>query len=163
MMCSNVQSIKLIDCNLNDESLPIALKWFANKRFLMLSRNNFTILPLCIEEHGSLESLILDDCKFLQEIRGIPPNLKYLSLENCDSLSSSCRSMLLKQELHEGGGGTMFCLPGTELIPEWFEYDYRELSISFWFRKKLPSIALFFTTADWIISNGPVISFHQWL
>jgi Leucine-rich repeat (LRR) protein len=99
MVCSNVQSITLAECNLNDESLPIALKWFANERDLILSRNNFTILPLCIKEHGSLESLILDDCKFLQEIRGIPPNLKYLSLENCDSLSSSCRSMLLKQVL----------------------------------------------------------------
>ncbi|KAK2367511.1 TMV resistance protein N [Trifolium repens] len=146
MVCSNVQSITLAECNLNDESLPIALKWFANERDLILSRNNFTILPLCIKEHGSLESLILDDCKFLQEIRGIPPNLKYLSLENCDSLSSSC-------------GGTMFCLPGTELIPEWFEYDCRELSISFWFRKKLPSISLFFTTADRIISIRSVISF----
>ncbi|KAK2421685.1 TMV resistance protein N [Trifolium repens] len=152
MECSNVQSITLENCNLNDESLPIALKWFSNVRNLILSWNNFTILPLCIKEHGSLASLILDDCKFLQEIRGIPPNLKELSLENCDSLSSSCRSMLLKQELHEGGG-TMFCLPGTELIPEWFEYDYRELSFSFWFRKKLPSIALFFTTAEWVNKN----------
>ncbi|KAK2421656.1 TMV resistance protein N [Trifolium repens] len=146
MVCSNVQSIMLEDCNLNDESLPIALKWFANVTHLNLSENNFTILPLCIKEHGSLGFLKLNNCKFLQEIRGIPPNLKELSLANCDSLSSSSRSMLLNQELHEGGG-TTFCLPGTELIPEWFEYDCnRELSISFWFRKNLPSIALFFTT-----------------
>jgi hypothetical protein len=99
MVCSNVQSITLADCNLNDESLPIALKWFANVQIAVLSRNNFTILPLCIKEHGSLGFLKLNNCKFLQEIRGIPPNLKYLSLENCDSLSSSCRSMLLKQVL----------------------------------------------------------------
>jgi hypothetical protein len=99
MVCSNVQSITLSNCNLNDESLPIALKWFANVRNLILSKNNFIILPLCIKEHGSLESLILNNCKFLQEIKGIPPNLKELSLENCDSLSSSCRSMLLNQVL----------------------------------------------------------------
>jgi hypothetical protein len=42
----------------------------------------------------------------------------------------------------------MFHLPRIELIPEWFEYDYSELSISFWFRKKLPSIALCFTSAE---------------
>jgi Leucine-rich repeat (LRR) protein len=99
MVCSNKQLIMLVDCNLNDETLPIVLKWFANVRHLYLSGNNFTILPLCIKEHGSLETLVLDNCKFLQEIRGIPPNLKYLSAVNCDSLSSSCRSMLLKQVL----------------------------------------------------------------
>jgi hypothetical protein len=60
--------------------------------------------------------------------------------------------------LHEGGG-TMFCLPGTELIPEWFEYDYRDLSISFWFRKKLPFITLFLTTADRINDKDTNIGF----
>jgi Leucine-rich repeat (LRR) protein len=99
MVCSNVQSITLSNCNLNDESLPIALKWFANVTRLNLSGNNFTVLPLFIKEHVSLETLILDDCKFLQEIRGIPPNLKKLFLANCDSLSSSSRSMLLNQVL----------------------------------------------------------------
>jgi hypothetical protein len=64
---------------------------------LILSGSNFTILPECIKEHRSLMSLILDDCKWLQEIGGVPPNLKYLSAVNCESLSSSCRNMLLNQ------------------------------------------------------------------
>ncbi|XP_045817182.1 disease resistance protein RUN1-like [Trifolium pratense] len=149
MVSSNVKSLVLNGCyKLQDESLPIILKWFANVTELNLSNSNFTILPECIKEHQSLWSFNLEDCKYLQEIRGTPPNLKWLSALNCKSLSSSCRRMLLNQELHKGGG-TMFCLPGIAVIPEWFEYKNRGSSISFWFRDKLPSIALFCTT-EWI-------------
>jgi hypothetical protein len=45
--------------------------------------------------------------------------------------------------LHEAGS-TEFFLQGTASIPEWFEHQSRETSISFWFRNKLPAIALFF-------------------
>lgn len=34
-------------------------------------------------------------------------------------------------------------MPGTATIPEWFEHRSKGLSISFWFRNKFPSIALF--------------------
>ncbi|MCH79902.1 disease resistance protein [Trifolium medium] len=142
IVSSKVKSLVLIECNLTGESLPIVLKWFANVTNLNLSKSNFTILPECIKEHRSLSRLYLDDCKFLQEIRGIPPNLKFLSALNCESLSSSCRSMLLNQELHEVGD-TMFRLPGTSRIPEWFEHQSTGQSNSFWFHKKLPSIAFF--------------------
>ncbi|GAU28123.1 hypothetical protein TSUD_295600, partial [Trifolium subterraneum] len=53
--------------------------------------------------------------------------------------------MLLNQELHEAGG-TMFCLPGTAWIPEWFEHQSKGRSTSFWFRNNIPSISLFVTS-----------------
>ncbi|CAJ2667212.1 unnamed protein product [Trifolium pratense] len=145
MVSSKLKSLGLRKCNLTDESLPIILKLFSNVTHLDLSMTNITILPECIKEHRSLRSLRLDDCKCLQEIRGIPPNLKYLSALNCESLSSSCRSMLINQELHEAGG-TMFSLPGTASIPEWFEHQSRGWSTSFWFRNNIPSIVLFVTS-----------------
>jgi hypothetical protein len=37
-------------------------------------------------------------------------------------------------------------LAGTLRIPEWFEHQCKGPSISFWFRNKLPSLALFFVT-----------------
>ncbi|KAK2421688.1 disease resistance protein RUN1 [Trifolium repens] len=155
----SLQKLQLSYCN-RLKNFPEILGKMENIETIYLSDTCIEELPDSFQNLTGLEdlslnreSLVLDDCKFLQVIRGIPPNLKYLYLENCDSLNSSCRSMLLNQELHEGGG-TKFCLPGTELISEWFEYDYRELSISFWFRKNLPSIAIFFTTADWIINKS---------
>ncbi|PNX81671.1 disease resistance-like protein [Trifolium pratense] len=141
MESSNVQSIVLTECNLTDESLPIVRKWFANVTYL-------DIKVECIKELRSLTRLNLDDCKRLQEIRGIPSYLKRLSALNCESLGSSCRKMQLNQELFEVGG-TMFCLPETARIPESFDHRSSGSSISFWLRCKLPFIPLFSTT-QWI-------------
>lgn len=44
--------------------------------------------------------------------------------------------------MHEYGG-TEFILPRSTKIPEWFEHQSRGPSISFWFRNKCPSVALF--------------------
>ncbi|KEH16186.1 resistance protein, putative [Medicago truncatula] len=73
---------------------------------------------------------------------GIPPSLKCLSALHCNSLTSSCRSMLLTQDVHEDGG-TEFSLAGSARIPEWFDQQSKGPSISFWFRDRFPSIALF--------------------
>jgi hypothetical protein len=92
MVSSNVQSNVLTECNLTDESLPIVRKWFANVTRL-------DIKVECMKELFSLTRLNLDDCKHLQEIRGIPSYLKHLSALNCESLGSSCRKMQLSQVL----------------------------------------------------------------
>jgi len=99
MVLTSPKGIKLKKCNLSDEFLPILVMWSANVEWLDLSGNNFTILPECIKDFQFLSSLTLDDCKCLREIRGIPPNLKYLSTKYCKSLTSSCRNMLLNQVL----------------------------------------------------------------
>ncbi|XP_057446770.1 disease resistance protein Roq1-like isoform X2 [Lotus japonicus] len=149
---SNVQRLYLLNCNLSDDFLLIGLSWFANVKELDLSGNDLKILPECIKECRFLWKLCLNNCKDLQEIRGIPPNLEHFSALDCKSLTSSCISMLLNQELHESGS-TLFRLPGTATVPEWFEHQSKGPSISFWFRGKLPSIALFLITHIFMTCN----------
>jgi len=166
---ANVEDLTLYKCNLSIEFLSILLKWFINVTYLDLSGNNFKILPECLNECHLLRVLDLDFCKSLEEIRGFPPNLYYLSAIGCEALSSSNRKMLLsqvcccfwkyivfdiqyfvidnvihrlqnKQKLNEAGCSNI-CFPnGTEGIPDWFERQKRFPS-SFWFRKKIPSIS----------------------
>ncbi|BAU01584.1 TMV resistance protein [Vigna angularis] len=140
ILSTNVQYLQLRCCNLTDDFFPTLLPWFANMKNLDLSGNNFTVIPECIKEFHFLTRLNLNFCERLQEIRGIPPNLKYFFAIDCQSLTSSCRSMLLNQELHEAGS-TFFYLPGAK-IAEWFEFQTLELPISFWFRGKLPAMAI---------------------
>ncbi|KAG4914975.1 hypothetical protein JHK87_052532 [Glycine soja] len=139
-LSSNIQYLQFRCCNLTDDFFRIVLPWFANVKNLDLPGNSFTVIPECIKECHFLTRLNLNYCEFLREIRGIPPNLKYFSAIECRSLTSSCRSKLLNQDLHEGGS-TFFYLPGAN-IPEWFEFQTSELPISFWFRNKLPAIAI---------------------
>ncbi|CAJ2635787.1 unnamed protein product [Trifolium pratense] len=135
---SNVECISLAFCELSNDFFPACLTWFVNVKELDLSRNNFTILPECIKECHLLKKLYLDYCQFLQEVRGVPPNLEIFSALWCKSWTST--DMLLHQELHEAGS-TMFYLPGSR-IPDWFEHRSSRGSISFWFRNKFPAIAL---------------------
>ncbi|KAH1193127.1 TMV resistance protein N [Glycine max] len=139
-LSSNIQYLQFRCCNLTDDFFRIVLPWFANVKNLDLPGNSFTVIPECIKECHFLTRLNLNYCEFLREIRGIPPNLKYFSAIECRSLTSSCRSKLLNQDLHEGGS-TFFYLPGAN-IPEWFEFQTSELPIPFWFRNKLPAIAI---------------------
>jgi hypothetical protein len=94
---SNVNRLSLERSNLSDECLPIILKWFANVEHLNLSKNNFKILPKCLDECHLISRLVLNGCKSLEEIRGIPPNLINFSAIKCESLTSQCRRMLLSQ------------------------------------------------------------------
>nr|WIL60025.1 nodulation protein [Melilotus officinalis] len=128
--------------NLSDECLQIVLKWCVNVKFLNLSHNDFKILPEFLSECHLLKDLFVENCKSLEEIKGIPPNLKRLYAKGCVSLSSSSRRMLLSKKLHEAGGTDFRFSKKTEAIgvPDWFEHKSRGQSISFWFRKKIPSI-----------------------
>ncbi|XP_050916962.1 disease resistance protein Roq1 isoform X2 [Lathyrus oleraceus] len=138
---SQVQHICLTKCKLSDEYLSIGLMLFANVKELHLTECQVTVLPKSIEKCHFLWRLVLDDCEELEEIKGIPPGLKELSALNCKSLTSSCKSKLLSQELHVYGN-TRFCLPRAK-IPEWFDHQWLAgLSTFFWFRNKFPSIVL---------------------
>ncbi|AES76172.1 putative TIR domain, P-loop containing nucleoside triphosphate hydrolase [Medicago truncatula] len=137
---SNVQMLDLNNSNLSDDCLPILLKWCVNVKYLNLSKNNFKILPECLSECHLLKHLYLDKCQYLEEIRGIPQNLEHLDAVNCYSLTSSCRRMLLSQKLHEAGCTRYYFPTGAERIPDWFEHQIRGQTVSFWFRKKIPSI-----------------------
>jgi Leucine-rich repeat (LRR) protein len=103
----NDESNSLLNSNVSDISLQVskheflttALMWFSNVEFLILSGSNIKILPECLRKCNFLKSIKLDGCKYLEEIRGIPPNLKELSALRCESLNSSSKSMLMSQVL----------------------------------------------------------------
>ncbi|XP_039689130.1 disease resistance protein RUN1 isoform X3 [Medicago truncatula] len=157
IMFSNVETLHLDAYYLPYECLQIVLKSCVNVKFLSLSRCNFKILPEYLNECHLMRTLVLNFNDHLEEIRGFPPNLKYLEAIGCKSLSSSSRRMLLSQQLHEAGC-TNICFPnGTEgiRIPDWFEHQSRGQSISFWFRKKIPSI-----TSIIILPDVQYISFR---
>ncbi|XP_027359406.1 TMV resistance protein N-like [Abrus precatorius] len=142
MLSSNVEHLNLQDCNLSDEFLALGLMWFANVKELDLSASNFSVLPECIKNCCFLWKLVLNRCKCLREIRGIPPNVEYLYAGCCESMTPWSRCFLLNQELHEARH-TEFLLPKTS-IPEWFDFKIIGKSISFWFRSTLPAIVLCF-------------------
>ncbi|CAK8532257.1 unnamed protein product [Lathyrus sativus] len=151
---SNVEHLNIKNNNLSDECLPIMFTWFPNVKYLFLSGNNFTILPECLNECHSIRIFELDGCTALEEIRGIPPNLKKFYAIKCKSLISSSRRMLLSQKLHEAGC-TEICLPiecdMSHMVPFWFEHQAQGQTISFWFRKRIPSIVVFYHPESFVL------------
>ncbi|KAI4357457.1 hypothetical protein L6164_001405 [Bauhinia variegata] len=133
--------VLILDNNkLTDKFLLTLLHWFPNLTELDLTANDFTILPEIINHCVFLRRLVLDRCYQLSEIRGIPSGVKHLSAKGCTSLISQSLSLLSSEKLHEGGG-TDFIFPGSR-IPTWFHHCCKGLSLSFWFRKRFPLVAL---------------------
>ncbi|XP_029127403.1 TMV resistance protein N [Cajanus cajan] len=125
---------------LTDKFLCAVLPWLRNVRDLSLSNSNITILPSSISVCLSLETLNLNGCKKLREIRGLPPNIKYLEAINCTSLSTESKEMLLNERLHENGG-TYFEFTGSSM-PSWLNCSNKGPSLRFWFRNKFPALTL---------------------
>ncbi|XP_045812365.1 disease resistance protein RPV1-like isoform X2 [Trifolium pratense] len=151
--------------------LPMAIMRFANMQVLNLSGSNIRVLPECLKECTSLHHLILDYCYSLEVISAIPPNLQRLSAIDCKSLS---KSMLLNKKLHESGRTIEFCFPPAEgeMIPEWFNHQTRGTTdksgttFPFWFRNKLPSIMIFFSTnskMEYLGESSSVLSFNLFI
>jgi len=78
-MFSNVDYLNLKYNNFSDECLPLLLKWCVNVRYLDIWGSNLKILPECLNECHLLKVLNLSRCEYLEEIRGIPPNLERFS------------------------------------------------------------------------------------
>ncbi|KAH1152255.1 hypothetical protein GLYMA_16G210600v4 [Glycine max] len=140
IVCSNVDDSSFDGCNLYDDFFSTGFMQLDHVKTLSLRDNNFTFLPECLKELQFLTRLDVSGCLRLQEIRGVPPNLKEFMARECISLSSSSSSMLSNQELHEAGQ-TEFLFPGAT-IPEWFNHQSRGPSSSFWFRNKFPDNVL---------------------
>ncbi|KAL2334986.1 hypothetical protein Fmac_016199 [Flemingia macrophylla] len=132
--CKNLQNIKGIPLNIED----LMVEFCPSLKSLDLT------LPLeCTQKCRILRKLDLNDCEYLQEIKGTLAlsNLRHFFARSCQSLTSDCRSKFLNKELDEAGGCKKICLPGTK-IPEWFEHCANGSLIYFWFRNKLPSISV---------------------
>ncbi|CAJ2665542.1 unnamed protein product [Trifolium pratense] len=155
--------------------LPMAIMRFANMQYLDLSFSNIRVLPECLKECTSLRELELNCCYSLEDISAIPPNLQSLSVVDCKSLNSSSKSMLRNKKLHESGRTTEFCFPSAEgeMIPEWFNHQTRGTTdesgttFPFWFRNKLPSIMIFFSSNSKMEylgeSSSSVLSFNLFI
>ncbi|KAK2367575.1 disease resistance protein RUN1 [Trifolium repens] len=138
--------LRLKHNNLSEQDVQVVLSMWTNVKDLDLSNNNIKILPECLNQ-CQIERLTLDGCKYLEEIRGIPLNLRYFSGIGCKSLTSSCTRMLLSQE-HAGPLYAMSLPSILKMIPDWFEHQIRGSSISFWFRKQIPSISCIILLLD---------------
>ena len=92
----SLQTLDLNKCNLTDEFL-YQLSWFPNIKSLDVICNKFTVLPECVNECRYLETLFLDGCKDLREIKGIPPKIKVFSAVECILLTSQSSRKLLSQ------------------------------------------------------------------
>ncbi|XP_028181704.1 disease resistance protein RML1A-like isoform X2 [Glycine soja] len=142
-------------CDLYDDFFSTGFTQFAHVETLCLAGNNFTFLPECIKEFKLLRYLLVSNCKYLQEIRGVPPKLTSLQAINCISLSSSSSSMFLNKELY--AEKIDFCFTGAT-IPKWFNQQSRGPSTSFWFRNEFPDrvLCLIITPLDfWDLMGYP--------
>lgn len=97
LLSSNVREIFIRTSK--HKLLTVTLTLFSNVETLNITGSNIKILPEFIKKCCFLKSIYLDSCKYLEEIRGIPPNLKTLSAFGCESLTSSSKSMLVSQVL----------------------------------------------------------------
>ncbi|KAF7813412.1 TMV resistance protein N-like isoform X1 [Senna tora] len=151
IMCPKMDRLVIGHCNISDESLLLCLSWFVNVKTLNLQGSNFTILPACINKCRFLTSIDLENCKRLQEIRGLPPNIEHLSAKNCTSLSSQSTSILLSElrfdphviingnkRFHAGGHGHPFDVKADHI----FVFDLRSIN----FRDKVEDASL---EKDW--------------
>jgi hypothetical protein len=82
-------SLVLENCtHLSKSDFIVTLNCFSTLFELNLSRSDVVSVPACIKRFVSLQSLILVDCKQLQEILDLPPNIEHISTEGCISLES---------------------------------------------------------------------------
>ncbi|KAF8039617.1 hypothetical protein BT93_B1978 [Corymbia citriodora subsp. variegata] len=162
----NLFSLRLSGCNLLEAEFLQSLTCFSSLAILRLSGNNFVSLPTCISKFEKLAVLNLDDCKQLQEILGLPPNIRTLKANGCNGLSSfpklpiqciqsdmsvsvslgSCHGLVREgvnladilslEDVREMGYFKGTILPGRE-IPCWFYHQSQEHPISFWVPRDL--------------------------
>ncbi|BAU02588.1 hypothetical protein VIGAN_11214100 [Vigna angularis var. angularis] len=140
MVPSKLDLFCALSCKLDDNFFSAGFMQLAQVRSLILQNNNFKHLPECIKEFHNLNELDVSHCKHLEEIRGLPPKLKYFIAKNCICLTSTSLDMLLNKELYETTK-SMFRFPGAS-FPKWFDLKSSGPSCSFWFRNKFPTRVL---------------------
>ncbi|KAL3725635.1 hypothetical protein ACJRO7_030636 [Eucalyptus globulus] len=151
----NLDKLELDGCNLSKIEFLESSSSFPKLAHLDLSSNKFTHLPTSINKYDNLKILILFNCKQLQKIPQLPPNMRTLLAKGCKSLqefpnlsglSAECLEVDLSscRELFRKGANTTDVLSLKELpklsdadillsgreMPEWFLHC-KDGSISF--------------------------------
>jgi hypothetical protein len=80
--------LDLEDCRISKSDFLLTLDCSSTLEHLFLSRSDIICLPACIRSLVGLRSLRLEDCKQLQEILELPPNIEDIDASGCVSLES---------------------------------------------------------------------------
>lgn len=94
---SSLRVLDLSDCNL--EAIPGEIDSLVSLKELHFGNNNFVSLPASIIHLSKLKVLTLENCKRLQSLPELPPNLHIISVDDCTSLETlpislkSCKSL----------------------------------------------------------------------
>ena len=80
--------LDLEDCRISKSDFLVTLDCSSTLEHLFLSRSDIIRLPACIGSLVGLRSLRLEDCKQLQEILELPPNIEDIDASGCVSLES---------------------------------------------------------------------------
>ncbi|XP_027357320.1 TMV resistance protein N-like [Abrus precatorius] len=137
-----LSGLTLKNCDLSDEDLELILKCFLKLKSLNLSDNNFLTIPACIEDLCHLLFLHVDNCKLLRNISVLPQYLQYIDARNCVSLTPQSSDVILSQAFQEVEYIDIVVF--RTKIPSWFDHCSKGRSLTFWVRRKFPTIALFF-------------------
>ncbi|XP_059428984.1 disease resistance protein RUN1-like [Corylus avellana] len=80
--------LDLEDCHISKSDFLATLNCSSTLEHLFLSRSDIICLPACIRSLVGLKSLRLEDCKQLQEILELPPNIEDIDASGCVSLEN---------------------------------------------------------------------------
>ncbi|KAH9725673.1 ADP-ribosyl cyclase/cyclic ADP-ribose hydrolase [Citrus sinensis] len=157
-LCS-LRKLNLTDCNLMEGALPSDIGNLCSLKELYLSKNSFVSLPTSITHLSKLLNIELEDCKRLQSLPQLPPNIRQVRVNGCaslvtlldalklcksDSTMIACLDSLkllgnkslafsMLREYLEAVSNTRqhlsVVVPGSE-IPEWFMYQNEGSSIT---------------------------------
>ncbi|XP_021290085.1 TMV resistance protein N-like [Herrania umbratica] len=83
---SSLTKLNLLNRNLSNKDISIDFGSFPLLDSLDLSGNKFCSLSVGISNHSRLRGLYLNDCKNLQSIQALPPELHWFKAERCTSI-----------------------------------------------------------------------------
>ncbi|TXG49764.1 hypothetical protein EZV62_025639 [Acer yangbiense] len=81
----SLKRLDLNDCGLSDGTLPNDLGTLCSLKALRLSNNNFVSLPNSIKRLSKLLILRLENCRSLQSLPELPPEIAFVGAKDCIS------------------------------------------------------------------------------